>query len=189
MRLEPAEFRLHEDEGKGFEHAMRAEPDEAVLRHLHRRLELRRVAVAELAVDAIGADDQVGVGEVRDVIDLALEHQFHAQCFGAVLQDVEQMLALDAAKTVAAGSDDAALEVDIDVVPMREAVEDFLRALWIGAFQVAQRLVGEHHAPAERVIGAVALDHGDAVRRIAPFHLDCEIKARRPTAHADDPHR
>ena len=99
------------------------------------------------------------------------------------------MLALDAAEAVAAGGDDAALEMDVDVVPMREAVEDFLRARRIGAFQVAQRLVGEHHAPAERVIGAVALDHGDAVRRIAPFHLDREIQARRPAAHADDPHR
>ena len=152
-------------------------------------LEMRRVAVADAAVDAVGGDDQVGIGEVATIVHLALEHQLDAQCLGAMLQDVEQVLALDAAEAVAAGGDDAALEMDVDVVPMREAVEDFLLARRIGAFQVAQRLVGEHHAPAERVVGAVALDHGDAVRRIAPFHLDGEIQARRPAADADDPHR
>ena len=50
--------------------------------------------------------------------------------------------------------DRAAAEVDLDVVPVVERVED-LRSRWrVGAAQVAERLVGEHDAPAERVVRA-----------------------------------
>ena len=60
---------------------------------------------ADAAVDAVAGDDQVGIGEVGEVGDLALEFQFHAEALGAFLQDVEQLLALDAAEAVAAGGD------------------------------------------------------------------------------------
>jgi hypothetical protein len=76
---------------------------------------------------------------------------------------------------MAARGDHAALEVNVDIVPMREAVENLLLRLGIGTFQIAQGLVGEHHAPTECVIGAVALDHSDLVRRIAPLHLDRKV--------------
>ena len=94
--------------------------------HLDRRLEVIGVARADRAVDAVGGDDQVGIGEFGDVMHLAAEDQLHAKIGGAFLQDVEQVLALDAAEAVPARADHAALEVDVDVVPMREAVADAL---------------------------------------------------------------
>ena len=78
------------------------------------------------AVDAVRGDDQIGVGEFRDVADLAVEDQFDAQIGRAFLQDVEQAPALDAAEAVAARTDRAAVEVDVDVVPVGEAVGDAL---------------------------------------------------------------
>ncbi len=44
----------------------------------------------------------------------------------ALLQDGEQAPALDAAEAVAVRGDDVALEMDLDVVPVREAVDDAL---------------------------------------------------------------
>ena len=58
-----------------------------------------------------------------------------------------------------------ALEMDVNIVPMGEALGDRSLALGVAALEVAQGLVGEHDAPAEGVVGAVALDDGDVVRR------------------------
>ncbi len=124
--LEPAPLGLDEDEGEGIEQLVRAEPGEAVGAHLDGGLKVIGVACADRAVDAIGCDDQVGVGEFGDVVDLALEDQLHAEFRRAVLENVEQALAFDAAEAVAAGADDTALEMDVDVVPMDEAVADAL---------------------------------------------------------------
>ena len=77
--------------------------------------------------------------------------------------------------------DDAALEMDVDVVPVREAA--LIRAVWLASSpprRLLERLVGEHHAPAERVVRPVALDHGDAVRGIAPS--SSEWRSRAPPA-------
>ena len=99
------------------------------------------------------------------------------------------MPALDAAEAVAAGRDHSTLEVDIDVIPVGKALEDLLFGKRIRPLQVPQRFIGEHHAPTERVIGAVPLEHSDLVRRITSLHLDRKVQARRPAARADDPHR
>ena len=50
--------------------------------------------------------------------------------------------------------------------------------------EIVERLVGEHHAEAEGVVGPVALEHGDAGRRPRLFHQDGEIQAGR--ASTDD---
>ena len=54
--------------------------------------------------------------------------------------------------------------------------------------EILERLVGQHHAPAERVVRLVALEHGDVVRAVAQLHADREIKARRAAAEASDLH-
>ncbi len=187
--LEPAPLGLDKDEGEGIEQLVRAEPGESVRARFDGRSEMLRIACADRAVDAIGCDDQVGVGEFGDVLHLALEDQFHAEFDRAFVEDAEQAPALDAAEAMAAGADDAALEMDVDVIPMDEAVADALFGLWIAAFEVAQRFVGEHHAPAERVVGAVPFDHADAMAGIAQLHQYCEVETGRAAADANDPHR
>ena len=54
--------------------------------------------------------------------------------------------------------------------------------------QVAERLVGEHDAPAEGVVGAVALDDDDLVARVLLLHEQGEVQARGAAADADDLH-
>ena len=82
------------------------------------------------------------------------------------------MLALDAGKAVAAGADQLVLEIDVDVVPVGEGLVDFLRRGAVRLGEVFKRLVGEHHAPAERVVRPVALIDRDLVRPVLQFHED-----------------
>ena len=147
------------------------------------------VAAADPAVDAIRGDDQIGVPVDREILDVALELQPDAEPAGALLEDLEQALAGDAGEAMAAGTHHMPLEVDVDVVPVLEAVLDRGGALGIVLPEVVQGFVGEHHAPAEGVVGAVALDQKNVMRRIAQPHRDREVEARRAAADADDLHR
>ena len=58
----------------------------------------------------------------------------------------------------------------------------------VGRAQVAERLVGEHDAPAEGVVRPVALDDGDVVGRIALLHQQREVEPRRAAADAGYSH-
>jgi hypothetical protein len=78
--------------------------------------------------------------------------------------------------------------VDIDVVPVVEGAEDGARGRLVGRDQVAQRLVREHHAPAESVVGPVALDDRDLMRRILLLEQQRGIQAGRPATDAHDLH-
>src|SRR5262249_29726707 len=146
------------------------------------------VALADPAVYAVGGHDQVGVGEAVEAVDLGLEGELDAQVAGAGLQDLQQLLAADAAEAVAARAHRLALEMDLDIVPVGEVGTDLGRALGVVRLQVVQRLLRQHHAPAEGVVRAVALDDADPVRGIAALHRDREIEAGRPAAYADDAH-
>lgn len=79
----------------------------------------------------------------------------------------------------------ATLEVDVDVVPVVEGVADGLGGHRIGLAQVLHGGVGKHHAPAEGVIWAVALDHRDFVGGILQLHEQTEIQAGGTAADAD----
>ena len=120
--------------------------------------------------------------------DVRLEHELDAERCAARLQDIEQALAADAAEAVAARADLAAADVDLDVVPVVERAEDGVGGRRVGFAQVAERLVGEHDAPAERVVRAVALDHADAVRGRLPLHQQREVQAGGTAADAHDVH-
>ncbi len=179
VRLEPAVRRLLEVEGERVEQARRAEPDEAVAPHVDVGLVGGGELAADAAVEAVAGDDEVGVGVVGGRLDVGLEHQLDADFLAARLQDVEQALAADAAEAVAAGDDLRAADVDLDVVPVVERVEDLRRGGRVGRLQVAERLVGEDDAPAEGVVGLVALDDDDPVRRVLLLHQQREVQARR----------
>ena len=72
------------------------------------------------------------------------------------------------------------MDMDVDIVPMGEFALDDRRARHgIVGQQILDRLVGEDHAPAERVVGPVALEQVDVMRGIAQLHRDREIEARR----------
>ena len=189
VRLKPPVLGLHEGEGEGIEGLLCAEPDEAALARVDVGLEGLGVAGANAAVEPVAGDHEVGLvlrGQGLVVAHVGLKHQVHAQCQAAFLQDVQQPLAADAAEAVAAGAHAAALEEDVDVVPVVERLADQRGGFGVGHAQVAQRLVGEHHAPAEGVKRAIALHHGDGQCRVAPLHEKGEIQPGRPAADAQD---
>ena len=188
VALEPAVFGLLEVEIEGVVELGRTQPDEAVGPCHHVGLEDARVLVADPRVDAVAGDDEVGVGEVGIGVDFGLEQQFHAERFAARLQDVEQLLAADAHKTVPAGADHPALEVQLDVIPVVEGHLDGVRRRPVPVPHAVQGGVREDHAPAEGVVGAVALHHRDVVRRVQLLHQQREIQAGGATADADDAH-
>jgi len=86
------------------------------------------------------------------------------------------------------GADLAAADVDLDVVPVVERAQDLGGRFRVRRLQVAQRLVGEHDAPAEGVVRAVALHHGNLVRRVMLLHEQREIQSGRSPADAHDVH-
>ncbi len=146
------------------------------------------VAIANLGIDAVRGDDEIGVGKFEVGIDLALEHELDAELFAARLQDIEQLLAADADEAVAGGAHAPALDQDLDVVPVVEGALDLLRGLDVPGAHIVHGGVGKHDAPAERVVRLVALDHRHLVRRILLFHQQAEIEPRRAAADANDAH-
>ena len=156
---------------------------------VRKRLEGLGMKAADAAVDAVGGDDQVGVPVGLEILDLGLELQLDAEAARPGLQDVEQALARDAAKAMAARGDHLAPEVDVDVVPVGKAVEDLGRALRVVGAQVVHGLVGEDDAPAEGVVGPVALDDDDLVGAGAQLHGDREVEPGGPASDANDLHR
>jgi hypothetical protein len=110
-------------------------------------------ALAHRAVDAVGADDQVGLARHHvDRPGFGLVIDIDAQFGGALLQDRQQRQAAQAGKTVPAGAHHMPLVVDMDVVPVGE----------VRGNRAVRGLVGEHDAEAEGVVGPIALGDADA---------------------------
>ena len=187
MGLEPAMFRLLEGKGESVEGLVRTEPHKAAQACIDVGLVGLGVPGADAAVESVAGDHQVGLvlaGQCLIVRYIGLEHQFHAHRQTALLQDIEQVLAPDAAKPMTARTHAAALEKYLDIVPVVERVPDLAAARRVGHAQVVQRLVGQHNAPAKGVEWLVPLDYHDPVRRILQLHEQTEIQPRRPAAYA-----
>ncbi len=75
-----------------------------------------------------------------------------------------------------------------DVVPVNERLADERRALRIVGFEVGQRFVGQHHAPAERVVRPIALDDDNLMRGVPPLERDREIEAAGAAAETNRAH-
>src|SRR5215469_8840974 len=121
--------------------------------------------------------------------DFRLENKFHAQPGGALLQDFEQLDARDPAKPVAAGGYLVAFEEDIYIVPVAERTRNLGVGLLIDGPEPVHGLIGKDDAPAERVIGPIALNDRQVPRRLRFLEQDRKIKPRRTAAQANDSHR
>src|SRR3546814_4336291 len=64
----------------------------------------------------------------------------------------------------------AVVDMDVDIVPVRELVDHHLGADRVVLGKMFHRLVGKDHAPAEGVARTVALEHGDLMLRISELH-------------------
>ncbi len=188
MGLEPAVLGAAEIEGEGVVRLIGAEPDKTVRSHDQIGLESITIAIANLGIDAVGGNDEVGIRKFEIGIDLALEDQLDAELLATRLQDVKELLAADADKAVAGGAHAPALDQHFDIVPVVERGFNVLRGLGVPGAHILHGGVGKHHAPAERVVGLVALDHGHMVSRIFLLHQQAEIEPGRAAADANDAH-
>src|SRR5262249_14251251 len=75
-----------------------------------------------------------------------------------------------------------------DVVPIGKMLPDRLRACRIIGGDIVEGLVGKHDAPAESIVGAVALEHSHVMRGVAQLDADRGIKPGRAAAEASDFH-
>ena len=100
----------------------------------------------------------------------------------------EQRSATDTGEPVTARANPMTFDDDVDVVPMGEAVGDRVVGRRVGDAKVLQRLVGEHDAPTERLAGAIALDDGDAVRRVRLRQQHGRVQTRGTTTDDHDAH-
>jgi hypothetical protein len=115
-----------------------------------------------------------------------VEAQLGAQRAGPLRQHAQQRAARDADEAVPARRHHRAVHVDRDVVPAREVARECLVGRGVGRVQRRQRLLGEHDAPAVRVVGRVALEHGHAVRGIGLTQQRREVEPGRTTADDHD---
>ena len=168
---------LAEAVGESGQRHLRAEPHESVRAHLDGGAELRLERVAHRAVDAVGTDDQVGVAMRGEPGILGLEADADAERRGALLEDLQQLQPAEAREAVPRRGERPALVVDVDVVPVGEARRDVAVARFVRLPEVVERVVRQHDAEAERVVGAVPLDHLDARVRPAFLDEDREVQA------------
>ena len=164
VRDEDAVLGLAEEEREGVERPGRAHPGEDVRPQIDARLELVGKGLAHARIDAVRHHHEIGVADVRvGRRDFGLVLDLDAERAGAPAQDLQQRRARAAAEAVAADAVGRAAEMDLDVVPIGEVADDGAVALAVVALERVERLVGEHHAEAEGVVGPVALEHGDRV--------------------------
>ncbi len=81
-----------------------------------------------------------------------------------------------------------AAEMHGDVVPVGEFLGDAAVARKIVLLEIVQRGIGKHHAEAERVVGAVALIHGDLGARALLLEQDRCVETRRSATDDRDFH-
>ena len=124
--------------------------------------------------------------EIRFIADLVLKRLLDAERRRALLKNIEQPLALDAAEAMAAAADHLAVDVHVDVVPVIEAVDDGGMRFGIGVRKIGHGLVREHHAPAKGVVRPIAFMDFDAGARQMLLQKYCGVQPGRPAAHADD---
>src|SRR5262249_21343990 len=79
-----------------------------------------------------------------------------------------------------------AAEINGNIVPVMEVREDGSVRLGIGRLEVRHGLIGEHHAPAEGVVGTVALVDLDARLRQRLAQQDAGVESGRAATHADN---
>jgi hypothetical protein len=190
MRPDPAVLRFLEDESESVvEFLVGAEPDVFALADVGIGLEMVGKLGPDLGVEPVRCDHEImRRGKRRDALRLGLEAQLDPEFPCALLQHAQEPPAPDAAEAVPGGESALAAIVHGNVVPIGEVAADRHGADRIVGGDVLQRLLRQDHAPAERVVRAIALDHGDVVGGVAQLGADREIEARRSAAEARNFH-
>src|SRR6266852_4290656 len=119
-------FVFSDGERESIEDAVCAEPDKARLAHPQLRFEHVRVGLADQAVDAIRADNQIVTGKAREIVNLRLKAQVYAEFAAAIREDVEQHPPRHACENMPPTADDLSPIVNVDWIPDHELIGDRL---------------------------------------------------------------
>ena len=161
---------LFENKGEGVvKFLVGAKPDIFASPHVDVGLEDVGMGRAHPRVYAVGTNDQVTIAISFEVLHFCFELELNAERTGALLENIQQALATDAAKAMAARAHDHTAVMHGDVVPIDEGGADRGRAYRIVGFQIAKRFLGKYYAPPESVVRPVTFDHDDLIRGIAQF--------------------
>src|ERR1700722_15122744 len=183
MDLKPAMLGLFEREGKGGQLLARPEPNEAALADGNIRPECRRMTRPNLAVDAVGRDDEIGIGERLQVADFSLKALLDAQRTRPLLKDIEQPPPADSAEAGAVRTNRLAAKMHVHGIPVMKSLDDRIMRLRIRGLEARHGLIREDDAPPKRIVGAIALIDLDLYRGRRLLQQDGAVKARRTAAY------
>ena len=187
VHLEEPVLGVLEDEREGVEDEVGPEPDVLAALRRDRRAELALQPAPDDAVDAVGADDEIGV--VRSAVELDAEREVDAEGEAAALEDLQEPLARDGREGMALRPEDAPAVADVHAVPARERVGDRQVRLLVGVAERAERLLAEDDAPAEGRVGGVPLRHPHVDAGVDLLEQDRQVEPGRAGADDRDPHR
>ena len=171
------------------EDQVRAEPDVLAPAPFQIWAERSGVRRPGQRVRSVGGHHQVVArGQGRHVWRLGAEQDPYPELCAPGLQHGQQPFAAHRGEAVPAGGERRAPEVHIDVVPAGELAAHELEDLEVGMLDAAQRLVGEDHAEAERVVGGVALPDSDVMPGVELLGQRGEVQPARAAAQDRDPH-
>ena len=128
MRLEPSVLCFLHCKSECIKQFACTQPHKTTFAFVDIGLVGRGKARTHFGVNAITGNDQVGLvlrANVGVGIDFGFKHQLNAHLFTAFLQNIEQALAANATKTMAAGAHGFALEMHGDVIPVIERTQNF----------------------------------------------------------------
>src|SRR5215469_6231779 len=114
--------------------------------------------------------------------------QLYAEAGAALLEDLQQPPAADRREAVPATGDHPVAVMHVDVIPAGELAFHGRVDLRLGVLDSAQRLVGEHHAEAERVVGRVPFPDGDLVSGAELLSQRGQVQPAGTAAHDSDSH-
>ncbi|CAB4907363.1 unannotated protein [freshwater metagenome] len=182
-------LRVLDDELEGLEDQVGAQPDVLVVPTVQRGAERLGVRRPDLGVQPVAGHHQVvGGAQLLDVGGQRAVVHGDAELGDPLLQDRQQLLAAHGGEALAAHGEGLPVDLDVDVGPPGEAGLHPLVHDLVGALDAAQRLVGEHDAEAERVVGGVALPDGDLVAAVQLAQQRGQVQATGPAADDRDLH-
>ena len=121
VRPDPAVLGFLEDEREGVvEFLLRAEPDVLGVANVDVRAKGIRDRAAHFRIGTVGCHDEIVVAVCIDAVGLGLEADLDPETASAVLQDIEQTPAADAAEAVTRRARDGAAIEYGDIVPIDE---------------------------------------------------------------------
>ncbi len=143
---------------------------------------------AQQRVDAVGADDEIGLAKLGKIGDDALIARLDTDRADARLKDFQEFQPAERGKADAVDADALAAMRHGDVGPRFEMQRERRQGRGIVRVEKLERAVGEHDAEPEGGVGAVLLEDRNAGIGTAALDEITEIESRRPGAEDRDAH-